>query len=263
MIPIVVVFLCTAGCQGSEPATLQSESQGDISPALRTDDPAVREAMEALEQGRPWRATQLITPALQSPERRTPDAVLVAATAAGHWGGWREVERLLGDEAWIDSLFEGRARTLLARAALDRNADTLATRHAEAAVRAAPSDRERGLRLVLLARALDRIDAYDSSRASYARAAELLPAAGDWLELRAAGVATDSLVRASHLASVRHPIARERIEQSEAVARERTGDIPGAIRAYERMGNAVPEGSKGVRPFECEARRVVEHVQVA
>ena len=239
MIPLVLLLLCTAGCQGSESTTLQSESPGEVSAALHTDDPAAREAMQALDEGRPWRATKLLTPALRSPERRTPEVVFLAATAAAGWGGWSEVERLLSGETWVDSLFAGRARTLLARAALDRKADTLATAHAEAAVRTAPSDAERGLRLVLLARALDRIDAFDSSRASYARAAELLPPAGEWLRLRAAGVATDSLVRASYHRPIRHPVARARVEQSEAVARERTGDIPGAIIAWERLGNTA------------------------
>jgi soluble lytic murein transglycosylase len=92
---------------------------------------------------------------------------------------------------------------------------------------------------VLLARALDRIDARDSSRAMYSHAAALVPRAAEWLRLRAAGVASDSAARASYYAGVRSPVARERIARTEAVARERTGDIAGAIRAYEALGHTA------------------------
>ena len=48
-----------------------------------------------------------------------PAAVYLAATAASRWGGWPEVSRLLTGERWLDSLYEGRGRLLLARAALE------------------------------------------------------------------------------------------------------------------------------------------------
>lgn len=236
---LALVVLCSLGCQGSESAALQTGSVGDTALVLNSADPAVQDATAALEEGRPWRATQLLTPALSTPSRRTPEVVLLAATAASRWGGWSEVERLLGGEGWIDTLYDGRARTLLARAALERRADTIAVAHAEQALRTAPTTGEQGLRLVLLARALDRLDARDSSRAVYARAAELLPKVGEWLRLRAAGVAADSAQRAAYYASIQDEVPRGRIPQAEAVARERTGDIEGAIRAYEQLGSPV------------------------
>ena len=238
LIHFLLVALIALACGGGEASGLQTGDPADTALVLESADPAIAEAQAALAEGRPWRATQVLAPALASSERRTPEVVLLAATAASRWGGWSEVERLLGGEAWVDSLFEGRARTLLARAALERSADTVAVRHAEAALRAAPST-ERGMRLVLLARALDRLDARDSSRTMYERAADELPEVAEWLRLRAAGVSTDSATRARYYAAIRSSVPRGRIAQSEAVTRERTGDVPGAIRAYEAMGNQV------------------------
>ena len=237
VIQLALAALLAIGCSGSD-ASLQTGDPADTALVLTSADPAVEEAQAALAEGRPWRATQVLAPALASPERRTPEIVILAATAASRWGGWAEVERLLAGEPWIDTHFDGRARTLLARAALERGADTAAVQHAEAALRAAPTA-ERGMRLVLLARALDRLDARDSSRVMYERAAEQIPELSDWLRLRAAGVATDSAVRARHYAAIRGRVPSERIPQAEAVTRERTGDAPGAIRAYQQQGNRV------------------------
>ena len=44
--------------------------------------------------------------------------VYLAARAASEWKGWSEVLQLLAGEPWIDSLYSGSARVLLARAAL-------------------------------------------------------------------------------------------------------------------------------------------------
>ena len=238
VIHFVLVALLALACGGGDASGLQTGDPADTALVLASTDPAIEAAQTALATGRPWRATQVLAPALASPARRTPEIVLLAATAASRWGGWSEVERLLGGEAWVDSLFEGRARTLLARAALERGADSVAVQHAEAALRAAPST-ERGMRLVLLARALDRLNARDSSRVMYERAADQMPEVAEWLRLRAAGVSSDSATRARYYAAIRGPVPRARIAQSEAVTRERTGDVPGAIRAYEAMGNRV------------------------
>ena len=195
-------------------------------------DTIVAAAERALEQRRPWHATELLAPIVSDSARRTPHLVLLAATAAAEWRGWRQVRELLGSESWLDTLDGGRGRALLARAALGLGEDSAAAIQARLAADAATDDRSRGIRLVLLARAFDRIDARDSARASYERAARLLPSATDWLVLRAAGVTPDSAARASMYAALTSAISRARIDNTEAFARERTGDIPGAIRAY-------------------------------
>jgi soluble lytic murein transglycosylase len=58
----------------------------------------------------------------------------------------------------------------------------------------------------------------------------------DWLLLRAAGVTDDSVARARLFANVRRTAARERVDWTDALARERAGDVIGAAARYERLG---------------------------
>ena len=198
-------------------------------------DSLLETARTALGSGRPWQASLLITPVVQDPTLRTPPAVLLAATAASRWGGWPEVGRLLEGEAWLDSLFEGRGRVLLARSALERGADSMALAHALAAPRGHDPESE-GERLFLLASALDRVDARDSAAASYQRAAAMLPMVSDWILLRAAAVTDDSAGRARIYQRIARAHPRERIRWTEAAAHQRIGDLDGASRRYGALG---------------------------
>jgi hypothetical protein len=202
-------------------------------------DTTLAAAERAIAEGRPWRATELLTAALRDSSRRSPAAILLAANAAAGWGGWSEVERLLAGEPWLDSERGGEGRVLLVNAALARSADSVAADHAARSLASARNDRERGTRLVLLARALDRMEQRDSSAATYARAAALLPEAEDWLRLRAAAIMADSVERARQLSQVRIEAARARVGLTDALARERTGDVAGAINAYTAIGSRV------------------------
>ena len=203
-------------------------------PAARADS-LVADAASALQAGRPWEASRLMAVVLADSARRTPDALMLGATAASQWGGWSEVTRLLDGEPWLDSAYAGRARRLLARAALEQGADSAALRHALAA-HPSPLDSVEGERLVLLATALDRLHARDSAAASYARAADRLPAAAGWLRIRAAAVTDDSLTRARLYDGVADPLARERIGWSEAAAHRGTGDVRSAAARYAALG---------------------------
>ena len=209
----------------------------DARASLSPPDSVIAEAREALERGRPWQASRLITPVLADSLQRTPAAVLLAATAASRWGGWLEVSRLLTDEPWLDSLYQGRGGLLLARAALELGEDSVALRQALAVPIA--HDSIEGERLVLLAAALDRLDARDSSASTYERAALHYPLIADWLRIRAAAITDDSSGRARLYARLHDPLARARIAWSEAAAREHTGDLQGAARRYAALGARV------------------------
>ena len=63
-------------------------------------DSLLEAAKAALARGQAWRATWMLAPVVSSPERRTPEAVLLSATAAAQWGGWDEVHRLLESVAF-------------------------------------------------------------------------------------------------------------------------------------------------------------------
>ena len=218
---------------------IQAVSPGPmpVPPRPPPPDSVIAEAREALERGRPWQASRLITPVLTDSAHRTPAVVFLAATAASRWGGWPEVSRLLTGERWLDSLYEGRGRLLLARAGLELRADSSALRDALAVPIA--HDSVEGERLVLLAAALDRLDARDSSASTYERAALQYPLIADWLLIRAAAVTDDSAGRARLYAGLRDPLARSRIPWSEASAREHTGDLQGAARRYAALGARV------------------------
>jgi len=207
-------------------------------------DSAVAAAAAALARGLPWRATRLLDPVLNDSLRRSPEAVLLAARAAGRWGGWASAARLLEAEARALTGPAARAaRLLMARAALELGRDSAAAAQARAllAEPGGESDEvtERGEALVLLARALERLGARDSAAATYARAARLHPAIADWLTLRAAQVTDDSAERAGLYAGIANPAVRARIPNAEATIRERTGDLLGAARVLEGVGARV------------------------
>lgn len=236
VVTLMVSTVAGFGC--IEPGPVPAED-GDSQVALEPSDSAVVAANTHLARGRPWYAYQALRPALADSTRRSPSVIFLAATAASRWGGWREVERLLGPAEWTDSLFNGEGRVLLIRAALERNADSLAAARAVLAVEYARDRVSRGERLVLLARALDRRNRLDSSRATYLRAASDLPALHDWLVLRAAGVAPTRARRDSIYELLSTPAARERAPRVEASTRERHGDIAGAADAYAQMGDSL------------------------
>ena len=109
--------------------------------------------------------------------------------------------------------------------------------------------------LVLRARSLDRADSLEAARAAYAEAAGKLPRLSDWLYLRAAGVTADSGARASYYAKLRSDVARDRVRHTDAIARERTRDFTGAIRAYTAIGERLDALRLRVSPPADEASK--------
>jgi soluble lytic murein transglycosylase len=212
---------------------LAATDSGEVRTSL---DSTLAEAGEALARGRPWQATRLLSAALRDSTARTPATIFLAATAAGEWAGWSEVQQLLGGQPWIDTLYQGRARVLLSRAALERRADSEALEHALVSLRGDPAS---GERLMLLATALDRLGFRDSAATVYQRAAGRLPHIADWLRLRAAAVTDDSSRRAGLYGSITDPLPRGRIPWAEAAAHEKIGDLAGASRRYAALGERL------------------------
>lgn len=226
------LFVSAVSC--SQPAAREMSEGALDAPAA--GDSILISATAALQNGQPWRAAQILEPVLRDSTQRTPERVLLAARAAAEWGGWTQVDRLLTREPWLDSRFDGLGRELLARAATSRREDSLVLRHAQLAVSQASSSQERGARVVLIARALDRMDSLDRASRAYTEAATLLPDLADWLRLRAAAVTADSAARAAHYLALQTDAPRPRVSWVEAQARERTSDLTGAVAAYEALG---------------------------
>ena len=248
---VVLVAVAIAACDSSHEASAAGEIGAGKAPVLPANAALARAiaasdeltaAQAAIDAGHPWRATQTLAPLLRDPSRRSPAALIIAARAAAGWEGWAEVDKLLLGQGWIDSLYDGEARDLLAQSAFGRGSDAAALTNAAAAVRDAKTPDIRATRLVLLARALERNNSFDSAAATYARAGEsggVLRSVRDWLELRAAGSDRDSSGRARSFARVTLPAVRPRIAWTEAQARERFGDAAGAAQRYAALGATV------------------------
>jgi soluble lytic murein transglycosylase len=164
---------------------------------------------------------------------------MVAARAAAGWDGWPEVDKLLAKEKWLDTQFAGEGRELLARSALERNADTAALTQTRLALADAKTTQLRAVRSVLFARALERNNFFDSAATMYLRASETLRPVRDWLALRAAGTQADSAARAKSFAIVRSGVAKARVPWTDAQARERAQDALGAAARYASLGSMV------------------------
>jgi len=239
---ITFCMLAFAACDSSN----RANAAGEVSvPQDRALDLAISASDElssaesAIERGHPWRATQLLAPLLKDPAKATPAAIIVAARAAAGWNGWSEVDKLLGGAPWIDTQFGGEGRELLTRSALEQSADTVALRHARAALHDANSKDARLTRLVLLARALERNNLFDSAAVDYAKAGESLAPIRDWLRLRTAGNEVDSARRAALFRELSLAPAKARIGWTEAQTRERFSDALGAAAKFASLGAAV------------------------
>jgi len=93
MLPLPPVWISLALALAPVRAPLAPRVPALVRPARA--DTLIAAAAQALEQGRPWEASRLIAPVLADSTRRTSDALMLAATAASRWNGWREVVRLL------------------------------------------------------------------------------------------------------------------------------------------------------------------------
>ncbi|HEY8106689.1 MAG TPA: hypothetical protein VIE46_11335, partial [Gemmatimonadales bacterium] len=200
-------------------------------------DSLLAAATDAIALGLPYRASRLLDPVVRDSALRSPEVVLLAATAASRWGGWAEVARLVGGESWTDVRLRGPALLLAARAALELGNDTLAAERAREALADLGDPVRRAEVLVVLGKAGEALNQRDSAAAAYLAAGALVPTVQDWLRLRAAVLTGDSLGRATLYAATRLPAAMARVPATEAAARERAGDLIGAAMFRLRLGS--------------------------
>ncbi len=205
---------------------------GRVTPPGPTDS-ITAAAARAIEQGRPWQATRMLAGPSREPGARSA-VILTAARAAAGWQGWATVIRLLDERRWLDEN-DGEGHALLARALVERSQPEEALAHTRRSLELGPPQ-ARAERLVTHARAMDRLDQFDSAAAAYRKLAQHYPALKDWFYLRAAGVTVDSAARSRLLNGVTSPVARPRIGWTEALARDRAGDWIGAAEHYEALG---------------------------
>ena len=90
--------------------------------------------------------------------------ILTAARAAAGWQGWATVIRLLDERRWLDEN-DGEGHALLARALVERSQPEEALAHTRRSLELGPPQ-ARAERLVTHARAMDRLDQFDSAAAA-------------------------------------------------------------------------------------------------
>jgi soluble lytic murein transglycosylase len=235
LVALLAAFTMACDATGQANGDVVAQTPSALARAIgQTGDLAKAEA--AINAGRPWRATQIVAPVLRDPKRKTPAALLVAARAAAGWGGWAEVDKLLGAAPWVDTAFDAEGRELLVRAALERDLDTIAMRHASALMKDSATGETRAVRSVLFARALERNNYFDGAATAYASAADQLRSVRDWLLLRSAGNESDSAKRSAVYARVTLTPSRARVPWTEAQARERFRDALGAASRFAKLG---------------------------
>src|SRR5690606_27381624 len=105
-VAILAILACGGSVDGHPgPSAPREAAAADAIAAAAMRDDAVRQAQEALQQGRPYVATRLLQPALRDSTRRTPEVELLAARASAAWGGWGEVRKALSGATWLDRRF--------------------------------------------------------------------------------------------------------------------------------------------------------------
>ena len=147
-----------------------------------------------IESGRPWRATEIIDSVYRVVGLSQPRGHSAVGNGCGGLGvgGSRSMRDLTAVRRGSTRIFDGPDRELLSRAALSRGADSLAREHAERALGRAKTERDRGMREILLARAFDGRHSATALLRCTCAPRDILPSIADWLELRAAGATSDA-----------------------------------------------------------------------
>lgn len=226
--------LILAGCVlGGDPAA--SDSLAAVS-----SDPVYAVAEAAIADDRPWDAEEALAVALADSARRSAELVLLSARAAASSSKWARVDSILAAEPWPDAETEARALEMRALAALERDEELVAERHARAAIAGARTAEQHGRFLAIRARALHRLGRRDSARVAYEESAILLPRIADWLYLRAAEVTRGADERADYYDLLRGEAAIDRAGKLEGQMLERAGAGRAAAAQYERIGSILP-----------------------
>ncbi len=212
-------------------------------------DTVPAEALQALKQGRYWRASKILRGYLAVVPDTTPESILLVARADAGWGDWVGVERLLAGRSWLDTAGNGTGWDLLGRSRLalgrwSEGEDAL-SRYLQVA--AVAGDRDRGLAEARRARALLASGSPAEAVQAYRRAAEALPQIGDWLGIFGAYAAArdgDTATVRVLLAATDPALARDWGWRIRVAARVAAGDFEGAQAAAESAANTLGEARR-------------------
>ncbi|MGH7481532.1 MAG: transglycosylase SLT domain-containing protein [Longimicrobiales bacterium] len=230
--------------------------------------PVPEEALEALEQGRYWRASRILRQYLAVTPDTAPETILLAAQAEAGWGGWPRVESLLEGVDWLDRAAGGSGWELLARSRFEQGewteSEAAYRRYLEVAVDA--GDRERGLVQAGQARALRQAERYAEAVAAFERAATSLPQIADWLAIfaaEAAAAAGDTTTVEANLTSVDADLAREWAWRLRATTYRSLGAYDRALRIATAAASELDAASDRAAAWELVGRIRLERGDTA
>lgn len=224
------------------------DGEGPRTAQVAPFDTIPAEAMEALKQGRFWRASKILRGYLAVTPDTTPESILLVARAHAGWGDWPAVERLLAGRDWLDTAGDGDGWNLLGRSqiALGRWSDGEFALARYLQLSPDAGDRERGLAEARRGRALLAAGSSAEAVAAFEKAAEFLPQIGDWLAILAAEAAaqTGDTAAVSRLLEKTDPaLARDWGWKIRMTGRIKAEDLDGARRIAESAANSLDGAS--------------------
>jgi soluble lytic murein transglycosylase len=208
---------------------------------------AMEKAQAKLAAGQPWAAWVALRGFVTQADDAEPAAVLMAARAAGGWGGWTHVRTLLDGRTWLDDEGRGEGWMLLGRAHEARGSwgDAADAYRRYAAV---ATGEKRGLGHARQADALRHLGRNREAAAAFAAAARDLPAARDWMiALQAKALAAAGDADAASLAPPTGAGAPARVHLARAAAAYATGhgDAAGALERLDAESRALAAAGFG------------------
>lgn len=215
----------------------------------RAPQPVPAEALEALRQGRYWRASLILRDYLALAPDTAPETVLLAARAAAGAGDWALVEELLGGRDWLDRIGGGDGWNLLGRSRLELGRWPASGEALRRFLAVAPhtGQRERGLAEVRRGLALAKAGTIGEALAAFSRAEQALPQLGDWIQIFAASAAAqvgDTAEVRKRLADADPVLAREWGWRIRVRALQTARDTRSALLAAEAAANGLDDAGR-------------------
>lgn len=242
---LLIIALFFAAAIG--PALLDT---GGTTAAPIPDPPDVPpEALEAMRQGRYWRASRILRDYLAVVPDPSPETILLAARAEAGWGDWVRVNQLLSGRRWLDSVSNGLGWNLLGRShfELGQFAESGDALGRYLAVAPAGGDRERGMAELQRGLALIRAGDGAAARTAIDNGRDLVPELGDWAAIfaaRASALEADTADVRRRLDDIDGYLAREWGWSIRVDAWIRAGDLVGAEREAVAAANSLEDPSR-------------------
>jgi soluble lytic murein transglycosylase len=238
---------------------------GDLDPLRSITRAELRliaeKARTDLDRGRPWAAWRALEP-FAGERSAEPPLVLLAARAAGEWGGWGHVRDLLRGRPWLNDPDHAEGWMLLGRAEEARGQwDAAAAAYRRSA--AMTTGAQRGAAEARMAVALGRGKHPREAAAAFAAAAADLPFAADWfraLQTEALGRAGDPAATSVTGAVYASAPARVRLARAQAAAWIARGDTAQALARLEQETRALaaaPDGAAAAAALLVERARLL------